>query len=298
MTGKFWLLCLVLLIGCLARMGAAGPPAPGSEVIVLRRCSLEYERSSKLGASQAGVLRERLVREGDRVKAGQVLGRLDDRDLRAELAVRTEEAESDVIIRLAEAKTAHAKEKLRTSGALSRGGVVESESVRLHKLQVTTAELAIAEARHRRRLAELQREHTRALLQAREIVSPFDGVVTALYKAPGESVNLNEPVFRVVTVDRLRVTGYLDVTDAWGARAGRSVRVWAEVGGVRLPIAREVFTGRVVFVDAEVDEKTQTCKVIAEVSNRDGLLRAGLHARMEIHPGRQGGKAAVRAPGR
>ena len=34
--------------------------------------------------------------------------------------------------------------------------------------------------------------------------------------------------------------------------------------------------------DTVIDAKTQTCKVVAEVDNREGMLRAGLAARMEI----------------
>jgi hypothetical protein len=52
-------------------------------------------------------------------------------------------------------------------------------------------------------------------------------------------------------------------------------------------------------VDSEIDAKTQTCKVVAEVKNRDDVQKAGLDARMEIYPDkdRSVGSAATAKPG-
>ncbi|MBV8316082.1 MAG: hypothetical protein JOZ53_14160, partial [Planctomycetaceae bacterium] len=38
----------------------------------------------------------------------------------------------------------------------------------------------------------------------------------------------------------------------------------------------------ITFVDSEIDPKTRTCRVFAEVENRGGLLRSGLECYMEI----------------
>src|SRR5208283_5470360 len=99
-------------------------------------------------------------------------------------------------------------------------------------------------------------------------------------------------------VDRMRVTGYLDVSDAWHVRPKQTVRVMPELEGVDLPIEREVFEGQITFVDCEIDPKTRTCRVFAEVENRDDLLRSGLECRMEIdlrNP--SGGTRAEATPG-
>jgi multidrug efflux pump subunit AcrA (membrane-fusion protein) len=90
------------------------------------------------------------------------------------------------------------------------------------------------------------------------------------------------PIFRVVNSEMLRVTGYLDMGDVWRVRPGQTVRVTPETTGPALPIQSEVFTGQVVFVDSEIDPRTRTCRVVAEVKNRKGLLRAGLELQMEI----------------
>ena len=91
-------------------------------------------------------------------------------------------------------------------------------------------------------------------------------------------------MFRVINVDVLLVTGYLDVVDAWRVKPGQNVAVSMEFAGPNLPMKREIFRGSVVFVDSEIDHKTQTCKVVAEVKNRDSILRSGMEARLEIYP--------------
>ena len=90
------------------------------------------------------------------------------------------------------------------------------------------------------------------------------------------------PIYKVVAIDQLRVTGYLDAGDAWRVRQGQAVRIMPELEGGDLPIEREVFEGKITFVDSDIDPKTRTCRVFAEVENRGGLLRSGLECHMEI----------------
>ena len=116
----------------LLTLAAAGPgggaePAPGAgSPIVLSRCTLEFEKTTLLGAAQVGVVFEVLVKPGDRVKAGQVLGRLFDAELRAELDLRRAEAENDTDIRLGEAKRALALNKLKASETLSKRNLMSA----------------------------------------------------------------------------------------------------------------------------------------------------------------------------
>jgi cobalt-zinc-cadmium efflux system membrane fusion protein len=258
------------------------PERPGS--IVLTRCTLEFEQTTLLGAAQMGVVSEMLVKPGDRVKAGQVLGRLFDAELRAELELRRAEAESDIEIRLGEAKLALAMSKLKASEALGKRNLISTEELTTHKLDAQSATLEIEAARHKRHLAVLTSRQVEATILAREFVSPHDGIVVMVLKRKGESVAPNESVLRLVSAETVRVTGYLDVGDAWQVKAGQRVQVKPEVSGAELPIEDEVFAGRIEHVDPEINAENQTCKVVAIVENKGGLLRAGLEARMEITP--------------
>jgi RND family efflux transporter MFP subunit len=275
------------LVTC--RAGADEPAAPSGSVVVLRRCEVNYKRSSMVGtalmsSSSATVLQECLVQLGDRVKAGQVLGRIMDRDLRAELEFRTAEATNMLEVRISETKAGLATNKLKRTQKLQNRNTlyVPAEEKANQELDLTAANLEIEESKYELLLAEIKRKQTEVMLRAREYVSPHDGVVVEIHKEQGEALLVNEPVFRVVEVDWLKVSGYLNLADFWRVRPGQEVKIQPEIDGQDLPVEREVFTGRIVFVDRRIDPETRTCKVIAEVANRDLLLASGLEARMEI----------------
>ena len=95
--------------------------SPRATDILLKRCTLEYKKTSLLGANQIGVLEECRVAPGDKVKAGQVLGHLRDEEFRAELEARATQAASDIAIRVAEARHKLAQSQLeRTQKLINR----------------------------------------------------------------------------------------------------------------------------------------------------------------------------------
>jgi len=265
------------------------PQAPG---ILLKRCTLEYRKASLLGANQIGVLEECRVAPGDRVKAGQVLGHLRDEEFRAELDARATQAASDIAIRVAEAKHKLALSKLVRTQKLINRNYASIEELSIQTQEEEAERLSIEEARLGKRLAELQRKQSEATIRSREIKSPHDGVVVEVMKVPGQSVSVADPVLRVVDPSELRVTGYLDVTDAWRVRPGQAVKIWADISGAELEIEKEAFTGQVEYVDLLISPESRTCKVTAIVPNREEHLRSGLEARMEINLGTPGGKEA------
>src|SRR5512135_3386837 len=280
-----WIIGLIApaLVGVRAIAGEGAPAPPG--VIPLRRCTIEYSRSTLVGSNQYGLIRECLVRPGDRVKGGQVLGRLFNQDVLAELESRTVALEgSETTIHQGEETLEVERTKLRRAGALYDRKALSIQDLQLQQLAVKTAELGLRAAIQGRRMAEAQLHAAKAMVAAREIVSPHDGIIVEVYKRAGEAITVIIPIFKVVAIDRMRVTGYLDAGDAWHVRQGQAVRIMPELEGGDLPIEREIFEGKITFVDSEIDPKTRTCRVFAEVENRGGLLRSGLECRMEISP--------------
>jgi len=278
---------VLLTLPVLALGGETGSPRDTlqSGIILLRRCTLEYKKTSLLGANQFGVLETCLVSPGDRVKAGQVLGNLRDEEFRAELDTRATQAASVIPVRVAEAKHRLALSQLERTRKLISRNFASAEELNIRSQEEEAERLAIEEAQLTKRLAELQRRQTEATIRSREIRSPHDGVVVEVLKVPGQSVSGLDSILRVVDPRELRVTGYLDVTDAWRVRPGQAVKVWADISGADLDLEKEAFTGQVEFVDLQISPESRTCKITAIVPNRDERLRSGLEARMEINPG-------------
>ena len=296
------------LIGALAVLCLAGSPSPAADpdpadrVIFLSRCEVEYVRSSQIGVAAmettATILQDCYVKEGDRVKTGQVLGRIMDKDLRAELELKTAMAENDIEVRVTEGKYAQSLSRLKRSDNLLRRGrdLISEEEYNLQKLDTNSAALAIEDAKQRRHLAALQKRQVEARLHAREFVSPHDGIVVEVLKNQGEALAVNEAVFRVVDVDRLKVTGHLNLSDYWRVKKGQRVRIFPDIEGVDLSVEHEEFSGRVTFVDSRIDPVNRTCKIVTEVENRGLMLVSGLEARMEIDT-REAPAAAPAVPG-
>ena len=110
----------------------------------------------------------------------------------------------------------------------------------------------------------------------REFIAPHDGIVVDVFKS---GARRPRPVFHMV--DSIDSGNRLPGSPTPGV-CGRASRPGIPRRARRRPAGeREVFRGRVSFVDHQVGAE-QTCKVVAELENRDRLLRAGLPVRMEI----------------
>ena len=165
--------------------------SPQATDILLKHCTLEYKKTSLLGANQIGVLEECRVAPGDRVKAGQVLGHLRDEEFRAELEARATQAASDIAIRVAEARHKLALSQLERTQKLINRNFASVEELSIQSQEEEVERLSIEEARQNKKLAELQRKQTEATIRSREIRSPHDGVVVEVLKVPGQSVSIS-----------------------------------------------------------------------------------------------------------
>jgi multidrug efflux pump subunit AcrA (membrane-fusion protein) len=282
MVRKFYLVGPLTL--ALIPIVTAGEPRGRDNAIVLHRCILEYSKNTIIGSGMAGAIGELNVKLGDRVKAGQVLGRLRDEDLRAELEILKAEAKNTLPIQISESQYQQALAENQNNRALERRfeGLVPKLQIRQQALVTEARRQEVDQAEFARRIAQLRREQMEANILLRRFICPHDGVVAAIYKQPSEGLMVNEHVMRIVNTDEFFVTGMLDIADSWRVRQGLRVKVVPEVEGADVPIEEMEFSGQIIFVDTEIDPQSQTCKIVARVSNSQNMLRSGLAARMEI----------------
>ncbi|MEO0587300.1 MAG: efflux RND transporter periplasmic adaptor subunit [Planctomycetota bacterium] len=207
------------------------------------------KRSVELKVSDDGRVEEVLFSDGDTVRQGRPLLRLDDASERAALA----EAEAAVT----EARAGYDRaEALRQQGRVT-GSVYD----------IARAELSRAEARRDAALVNLDRRVLRA---------PFDGVVGFSDIEPGAFATSG---VAVATLDDLSVLM---------AEFTLPERFFAEVGPGRAVRATtralpgEVLEGEVDVIDRRVDEATRAFLVRARFPNPDGRLPGGLFMRIEL----------------
>jgi len=258
-----WLTFAVLPVGALqAQPVASGYTQPVQEL--------------KLSLTAAGRIEALMVREGDRVRAGQVLLHL-DRTLES-LEVRRRQLLLQDEVRLMDLRD---RERVLTEQVaslrplLASGGVarkqLEDEEL---ALRAVVAERRMLEAAKQREAVEL--ELAAEAYERRHLRSPINGVVTRIAQRVGESVAPNEPVILVVDVSRVRFLGTVPA-----AAAGGRLRVGATVT-VRLGTeeAARGRSARVVFVSPVADPSSGLVEVIAEFDNLDGAVRPGVAGRM------------------
>jgi RND family efflux transporter MFP subunit len=251
---------------------------------------MTYERSTTIGSfvghgPAASMLQDLAVRRGDRVKAGQVLGHLFNRDMLAQLTSNEATvAGNKVLVQQREAELSLEKAKLLRVQNIDRRQalLISAQDMQIQQIQVKLAEFAVQKSIQDLRQSEADLGMTTAIIGVRSLTAPHDGVVVEVLQHPGESLSMAHPILRIVDTKHISVTGLLDARDSWRVREGMTVRIFPELGGGKLPIDRDVFPGTVVFVDREIDPETRTCKVVAAIPNEDELLRSGLDCRMEI----------------
>lgn len=229
----------------------------------------------KLSMTAAGRIEALMVREGDRVKPGQVLLHL-DRTLEA-LEVRRRQLLLEDEVRLLDLRdreqvlTAQvaALRPLLASGGVARKQLEDEELA----LRAVVAERRMLEAAKRREAVEL--ELAAEAYERRHLRSPIGGVVTRISQRVGESVSPNEPVIHVVDVSRVRFLGTAPAAAVARLKAGSTVtiRLGQEEGGRGRP-------ARVTFVSPVADPSSGLVEVIAEFDNVDGAVRPGVAGRM------------------
>ena len=288
-------MCGALLLG-VSSLAAATPEEP-----VLSRCLVSIVEEARVPAREAGVLVELSVKEGDTVRRGGAIARIDDSQPRFEKQKASAEhdqaiarAKSDVDVRysVAAEKVAEAEvEKAVASNRRIPGSVTQVELARL-QLNQKKSELQIEQAQLERQLSSLDARSKEVEVLAaenrinrRQIASPIDGMIVQVYPHLGEWMQPGDPLARVVRTDKLRVEGYVDSSKYEPSMVhNRPVTVSVMFADER----EESFKGRIVFVSPLV-EPGGDFRVWAEVENRQAndsvewLLRAGQTATMTIH---------------
>jgi macrolide-specific efflux system membrane fusion protein len=248
---------------------------------------------AEVPAQEAGVLTEVAVREGQRVKKGELLAQIDDQVARlaaeaaqAQFEIAHAKATNDVRMRFAKKALEVSQAELkRSTESIERFAKSVSQSqLDVEKLTVERNQLESEQADHEHGVAVLETKAkeneltaARAQVERRRIVAPFDGVIVQIYVRHGEWVEPGQKALRIVNVDRLKAEGFVAAAQAGADLSGKSVALEFEGSAAPSPAG-----GTLVFVSPEMDPITSQVRVWAEIDNRDGRLRPGQPVKMTI----------------
>ncbi len=206
---------------------------------------------SDVGFKVAGVLVALTADQGERVRAGQVLARLDAHDIAAQLAVATagvaqahatiEKAHADAVS--AAANLANAKAVAARRAALVKSGFATVEetqttdaAARVAAANLAAAQSGVAVAEAALKSAEAQETFGEATLANYALRAPYDAWVVSRNLELGSAANPGQSVFTLVEAHTVWVKAYIDERLAGRLKIGQPAEIiLRSQPGKRLP---------------------------------------------------------------
>lgn len=211
-----------------------------------------------LRAKAAGTLLGLSVNEGDRVTAGQVVGRIDMADLGSRIAERGAMLES-ARATLAQAERSHASNE-----RLAAQGFISASALDTSRAQVDTARAGL-------HAAQATLDTTRIAQRDAALVAPIAGIVAKRHVLPGEKVAVEQQVLTLVDLAKLELAGSVGTHEVSRLSPGMAVQVTVE--GSAAPLA-----GQLVRIAPAADAGTRSIGVTVALPNADERLRGGQYA--------------------
>ena len=191
------------------------------------------------------------VHPGDRLKKGEVIARLDDRDLLAAYNA---------------ANAAHIAAQAQAAQAKSE----EKRIIDLYNKQAATRQnydAVLAQAKSAQAMANQaasSAQQSKVMLGENVLYAPFDGVVGERLQEPGDMGMPNQPIITFLKPDDLR----LDVAIA--DRCAAQVKLGMTVN-VRIDAIQQTLTGKVDEITPEIDPQTRSQQLKVSLPKIAGL---------------------------
>jgi HlyD family secretion protein len=265
---------------------------------ILASGTLAFRTEVKLTAEVLAQVTEVLVKEGDQVKRGQVLLRLDPETYRN--AIEREEAsrrQAQISIDRQRATLALREKQFARYQRLAEAQTIDRARFDEEKSQLDLARIELRSTEENLRRSDAILADARETLQKTEVVAPIDGTIVAVTIKAGETAVPSTQAFagaQLMTIaDTSAIEARLKVDEGDIAKiaAGQKVDVYpAAFPDTAVPgVVRQVAMAPIL------ENQGRAYEVIAELTPPDGLaLRSGMSARADLFLG--DGKALLAVP--
>jgi membrane fusion protein, multidrug efflux system len=300
-------LCLIFVSTCskekqVSKETAEPPAVKNAQVVRVRPESVEdsFEAvgtvkarlSTVLSSKTIGTIVAVLAHESDRVRKGQILIEIDDRDLRAELQAAQaalEEIHSDIGAAQSAVASARGQKELAAATFNRYEPLVAKGSVTPHEFDEVTAKFKVASAEleraeknlraleARREQAEAKRSYARTLLSYSKIASPIDGIVTAKSAEVGGLASPGTPLITIEQSGLYRLEAQVGESLLAHVKLNSAVRVI--IDAIETPL-----TGKVGEIVPAADPQSRTFTIKIDLPAHP-LLRSGIYGKAAFSRG-------------
>jgi Barrel-sandwich domain of CusB or HlyD membrane-fusion len=238
-----WIACVAIVFFCLMLVPVPYRPT--------RSCSVEPSCRRYIASPIEGRIKSILVRPGDEVKAGQLLGKIDDSQILRDLAAAQAELQT------------HSKKRDIALATRAAG------DLRIAQLECQQAQLKI--------------DSLTEQMQRLEIVSPVDGVLVQgdWYGNEGMPVTFGQSLFEVAPLDRMIAEVHLNAEDLTWVHVGSNATLRSETS------LTQKWHGTIARMEpqAEVIEDQAVFIGEMEIENTHRLFRPGMKAEVVVNAG-------------
>ena len=202
----------------------------------------------ELSSESSGIVRDIYLTEGAEVKKGDLLIKINDSDLQAQLN------RAKFRLNLAEDREGRQKQ------LLEKGGISQEEyDATLNEVNVLRAEVALIEAQ----------------IDKTEISAPFSGRLGLKYVSDGSYISPNSRITTLQDIDPIKID--FSVPERYAAQVEVGTKVSFHVQGIEETMIAEVYAK-----EPSINTETRTLQVRARSENTDGKLLPGAFADLEL----------------
>jgi HlyD family secretion protein len=286
------LLPLLLLLLLLPACQREAPPPPFQAVAVQPRDiivsanasgTVQPDTTVEVKTRASGEVLQVRVETGQKVERGRLLLSIDPRQLRNAVA----QARAD--LEAAQAQQTTTEAQLSRAEELFKSGAITAQDRENVLLSAANAKAAVVRAR-------VALENARIQLQDADVRAPISGTIIekgvergSVIASATQNVGGGTVLLKMADLELVQVTSQVDETDIGKVQPGQSATVTVDA------YPNRPFEGTVLKIEpqAVVNQNVTTFPVRIRIDNKDGLLRPGMNADIEIHVGERRDVLAV-----
>ena len=210
--------------------------------------SIEANEQVEIRSEVSGIVKNIYFQEGSNVTKGQVLFKVNDIELKAQLA---------------QAKT---KESLASENERRAKLLLQKEAISQEEYDVARADYQSAKAQSQLIQAQIEKTSVRA---------PFSGKIGLRSISPGTYVTPTLLVAKLVNSGQLKIT--FSIPEKYASQIKKNATITFKVTG-----SNQSYSAKIYAIEPEVEIATRTLKVRALADNKDGKLLPGTFADVQL----------------